>query len=81
MLQPSAAVITAARGDHAFSLACADPPEVVILDVMMAGMNGWETCERLKADPATKHIPIIMLTSLDAVDVPARAREAGASPC
>ena len=77
MLKPGAAVSTAARGDHALSLASADPPEVIILDVMMAGMDSWETCERLKADPATKHIPIIMLTSLDAVDVPARAREAG----
>ena len=79
VLQPSAVVMTASRGEDALALACADPPDVVILDVMMPGMNGWETCERLKADPVTASIPIIMLTSLDGVDVPARARQAGAT--
>ena len=54
-------------------------PDLIILDVMMPGMNGWETCEKLKAEPSTTNIPIIMLTSLDGVDVPARARQAGAS--
>jgi CheY-like chemotaxis protein len=79
MLKPSARVATAARGEHALTLACADPPDVIVLDVMMPGMDGWETCERLKAESATADIPIIMLTSLDGVDVPARARQAGAS--
>jgi CheY-like chemotaxis protein len=78
-LHQSAIVMTASRGEDGLALAGADPPDVVILDVMMPGMNGWETCERLKADPITADIPIIMLTSLDGVDVPARAREAGAS--
>jgi len=78
VLQPTAVVMTASRGDDALALACADPPDVIILDVMMPGMNGWETCERLKAEPVTANIPIIMLTSLDGVDVPARARQAGA---
>ena len=79
VLQPSAVVVTAARGEDALALASADPPDVIILDVMMPGMNGWETCERLKAEPMTASIPIIMLTSLDGVDVPARARQAGAN--
>jgi CheY-like chemotaxis protein len=78
MLRSVATVTTAARGEHALSLACADPPDVILLDVMMPGMDGWETCERLKADSATAGIPIVMLTSLDDVDVPARARQAGA---
>jgi CheY-like chemotaxis protein len=78
MLAPTARVGTASRGDDALTLACADPPDVIVLDVMMPGMDGWETCRRLKADPMTSGIPIIMLTSLDGVDVPARAREAGA---
>jgi CheY-like chemotaxis protein/ribosomal protein L37AE/L43A len=79
LLQPSAVVMTASRGEDALALACADPPDVIILDVMMPGMNGWETCERLKGEPITANIPIVMLTSLDGVDVPARARQAGAN--
>jgi CheY-like chemotaxis protein len=78
MLKPTAVVLTASRGEHALALAAADPPDIVILDVMMPGMDGWETCRRLKSDPVTAGIPVIMLTSLDAVDVPVRAREAGA---
>jgi CheY-like chemotaxis protein len=78
VLQPTALVVTASRGEDALVMAPADPPDVIVLDVMMPGMDGWETCERLKAEPATADIPIIMLTSLDGVDVPARARQAGA---
>ena len=78
MLAPVAIVGTVSRGEEALKLATADPPDVIVLDVMMPGMDGWETCQRLKADPVTAGIPIVMLTSLDGVDVPARAREAGA---
>jgi CheY-like chemotaxis protein len=78
MLKPNATVVTASRGEHALALACADPPDVIVLDVLMPGMDGWETCERLKSESTTADIPIIMLTSLDGVDVPARARAAGA---
>jgi CheY-like chemotaxis protein len=78
MLEPVAKVVAAARGEEALALAAGDPPDVILLDVMMPGMDGWETCRRLKANPATSRIPVIMLTSLDGVDVPARARRAGA---
>ena len=39
-----------------------DPPDIVLLDIMMPRMNGWETCRTLKADPATRHIPVLFLT-------------------
>jgi CheY-like chemotaxis protein len=78
MLEDRVTVITASRGESALALAAADPPDVIVLDVMMPGMDGWEVCRRLKVDPRTASVPIVMLTSLDAVDVPARAREAGA---
>jgi CheY-like chemotaxis protein len=78
VLQPTAVVATATRGEDALAMASADPPDVIILDVMMPGMDGWETCRQLKAQPLTAAVPIVMLTSLDGVDVPARAREAGA---
>jgi CheY-like chemotaxis protein len=79
MLDGLAIVRTTARGEDALKIARGEPLDVVVLDVLMPGMDGWEVCRRLKEDPATDGIPIVMLTSLDAVDVPARARQVGAS--
>ena len=66
------------QGEEAIAFARAERFDAVVLDVLMPGMDGWEVCQRLKSDPATSDIPIVMLTSLDAVDVPARARQLGA---
>ena len=52
--------------------------DVVLLDVMMPGMDGFEVCRRLKADPATQHIPIVMVTALDQIGDRVRGLEAGA---
>ena len=70
---------TTTQGEEAIGLARAEHFDAVVLDVLMPGMDGWEVCRRLKEDPATGDIPIVMLTSLDAVDVPARARQLGAA--
>jgi CheY-like chemotaxis protein len=69
---------TTTQGEEAIAFARAERFDAVVLDVLMPGMDGWEVCQRLKSDPATSDIPIVMLTSLDAVDVPARARQLGA---
>jgi CheY-like chemotaxis protein len=79
MLDGLAVAHTTTNGEHALALAAAEPLDVVVLDVLMPGMDGWEVCRRLKENPATRDIPIVMLTSLDATDVPARARQLGAS--
>jgi CheY-like chemotaxis protein len=70
---------TTTQGEEAIAFARAEHFDAVVLDVLMPGMDGWEVCRRLKADPATNDIPIVMLTSLDAVDVPVRARQLGAA--
>src|SRR5579872_3565795 len=55
-------VRTAPDGAQALQQVQADPPDLVICDVMMPRMNGFEVVRRLRSDPNTKHIPIIMLT-------------------
>ncbi len=79
MLEHTATVVTASRGDDAIALANAQALDAIVLDVMMPGMDGWQTCERLKVSPLTSGIPVIMLTALDGLDVPARAEQVGAA--
>lgn len=57
-------VETAANGPECLEAARANPPDLFVLDVMMPGMSGFEVVEKLKEDPATATIPIIMLTGL-----------------
>jgi CheY-like chemotaxis protein len=78
MLDGLALPIVCTRGEDAITLALTEPFDVIVLDVLMPGMDGWEVCRRLKTDAATRDVPVVMLTSLDAVDVPARARQLGA---
>ena len=56
----------------ALAAAAADPPDVVLLDVMMPGMDGPEVCRRLRADPRTAQVPVLFLTALPASVVAAR---------
>jgi two-component system, cell cycle response regulator len=58
-------VVTAQRGEEALNKAWREKPDMILLDVMMPGMDGFETCRRLKADPETRHIPVVMITALD----------------
>jgi len=58
-------VLTAPDGATALEIAAREQPDLVLLDVMMPGMDGFETCRRLKEDPATRHIPVVLVTALD----------------
>lgn len=58
-------VMSANSGVTAISMAREQQPDLILLDVMMPGMDGFETCRRLKADPITQHIPVVMVTALD----------------
>jgi CheY-like chemotaxis protein len=79
MLEQTATVITASRGEDALAIAAAQPLDAIVLDVMMPGLDGWQTCERLKASSRTCNVPVIILTSVDGLDVPATAARLGAS--
>jgi two-component system cell cycle response regulator len=58
-------VLTACDGHTALERAAYDQPDIVLLDVMMPGMDGFEVCRRLKSNVATQHIPIVLVTALD----------------
>jgi len=57
-------VATAINGERALKRVQAYPPDLILLDVQMPGIDGFETCKRLKADPKTASIPIIFMTAL-----------------
>ena len=71
-------VLMADNGQHALESVAANPPDVILLDILMPGLDGFEVLRRLKADPATQHIPIIMLSALDDEPGIARCIEMGA---
>ncbi len=55
--------LTARDGEAGLSLAREHAPDLVVLDVMMPGLDGWEVCKRLRQDPATAGVPLLMLTA------------------
>ena len=71
-------VATAQDGEDALHLAASWKPDLILLDVMMPGMDGFETCRELKRDPATRQIPVVMVTSLGANEERVRGLDAGA---
>lgn len=71
-------VITATSGAQALERVVADSPDIVLLDVMMPGMDGFEVCRRIKSNPAVAHIPVVMVTALTDATDKVRGLEAGA---
>lgn len=58
-------IIAASNGEQALDLVAAQPPDLILLDIMMPGMNGFDVCARLKKDERTRLIPIVLVTSLN----------------
>ncbi|MDQ3195058.1 MAG: response regulator [Burkholderiales bacterium] len=71
-------VVTAACGREALDKVADTHPDLVLLDVMMPGMNGYEVCALLRANPATAMLPVVMVTALDAREERVQGIEAGA---
>jgi CheY-like chemotaxis protein len=68
-------VVTTSQGSVALAWAKADPPALILLDLMMPGMSGWQVIDALKASPQTRAIPIVVLSAQR--DLPATAKELG----
>jgi PAS domain S-box-containing protein len=71
-------LLTAANGEDALAIVAQDPPDLVLLDIMMPELDGYQVATRIKANPATTHIPVIMVTALDDRDAKIRGLRAGA---
>jgi putative two-component system response regulator len=70
-------IAEALSGPAALAMVAEDPPDVILLDRIMPEMNGFEVCDRLKRDLATRHIPIIIITGVSEHEANIRALEAG----
>ena len=71
-------VVTAFNGLECLAKMDQSTPDIVLLDVMMPGMDGFEVCRRIKSDPKTAHVPVVMVTALDQPSDRVAGLEAGA---
>ncbi|MBF0496562.1 MAG: diguanylate cyclase [Deltaproteobacteria bacterium] len=79
LLRPYYTTRVAVNGETALRIATSDnPPDLILLDIMMPGMDGYEVCRRLKADPYTQHIPVIFITAKDSEEDQITGFETGA---
>jgi putative two-component system response regulator len=79
LLQPLYTVRAATSGERALRVARSTPrPDIVLLDVMMPNMDGYQVFDQLRADASTRDIPVIFVTAMDSVDAEMRGLEAGA---
>lgn len=71
-------VVTAFNGQEALEKVQSEQPDIVLLDVMMPGMDGFEVCRRIKAMPDVAHIPVVMVTALDQAEDRVQGLNSGA---
>lgn len=79
LLRNNYKIMAAKNGEQALKAARGDvTPDLILLDIMMPGIDGYEVCKRLKADKKTKHIPVIFVTAVSETQDAARGFQAGA---
>ena len=71
-------VLTAYNGQEAIDITRQKLPDIILLDIMMPVMNGYQVVEKLKSDPLTERIPIVLITALDGEEVKLKGQELGA---
>jgi len=74
-------VLAAYDGIAALDIAATEKPDLVLLDIMMPMMSGYEVCEQLKSNPQTQQIPVVTLTSAHTPDAREQSIRAGAATC
>ena len=79
LLKHNHTVRVASSGEKALEIAASDaPPDLILLDIMMPGLDGYEVCRRLKREPKTANIPVIFLTARADMDDEIKGLELGA---
>jgi putative two-component system response regulator len=78
ILSPGYQTFRACNGEQAIELAQRYRPDIILLDVVMPGLDGYEVCARLKADARTRDIPVLLVTGLDDADSDEKGSVAGA---
>jgi CheY-like chemotaxis protein len=71
--------ITTLNSQEALMLAAQEQPDVVLLDIMMPGLDGFKLCKMLRANAETRHLPVIFITAYEALDLEERSVEVGAN--
>ena len=71
--------VMATHGRAGLAIAHTEKPALILLDVLMPGLDGFETCKLLRAEPALRHIPIVLLTAMSGPDLETKGSEAGAT--
>jgi len=78
VMKDSYHLLFATNGEKAIAAANKHQPKLILLDIMMPGMSGYEVCEKLKKDPETEHIPVIFVTAMSEMENEARGFDVGA---
>lgn len=72
-------VTAVSTGTKAIDVAATNPPDMVLLDLMIPGHDGFEVCRRLRNDPSTRKVPVLIISALDDPESRERAAAAGAT--